>query len=154
MLYDKIKQLAAKGDHLADTFRPAEHLTRIEVQLKDRGVPVKKIRHLHRYADVDVLGQLHFRRLKRLRDDAKPSHLLAAARLRDLIGKYGLHAARKRFSPSLWAYIEKTLFRTLEGDEMPDLRLRLKRSIEDWLEDRIRFPSPLFARASTRHECD
>jgi hypothetical protein len=140
MLYDKIKQLTAKGDPLADTFSRGEYLTRIEVQLKGRGVPFKKIRHLHRYADVDLLGQLYFRRLKRLRDDAKPLHLLAAAGLRRLIHKYGLHAAKKRFSPSQWSYIEKTLFRTLEGEEIPDLRVRLKRSIEDWLENRIRFP--------------
>jgi hypothetical protein len=139
LLYDKLKQLAAKGDPLADTFRRGEYLTRIEVQLKGRGVPFKKIRHLHRYADVDLLGQVHFRRLKRLRGDAKPLHLLAAAGLRRLIHKYGLHAVKKRFSPSNWAYIEKTLFRVLDGGDIPDLRLRLKRSIEDWLENRIRF---------------
>ena len=140
LLYDKVKQFAAKGDPLADTFRPGERLTRIEVQLKGRGVPFKKIRHLHRYVDVDLLGQLHLRRLKRLRHDVKPLHLLAAGGLRRLIHKYGLHAARKRFSPSQWAYIEETLFGVLEGEEIPDLRLRLKRSIEDWLENRIRFP--------------
>jgi hypothetical protein len=78
--------------------------------------------------------------LKRLRDDAKPLHLLAAGGLRRFIHKYGLQAARKRFSPSQWSYIEKTLFRTLEGEEIPDLQLRLKRSIEDWLENRIRHP--------------
>jgi hypothetical protein len=139
LLYDKIKQLAAKDDPLADTFGPGEYLTRVEVQLKGSGVPFKKIRHLYRYADVDLLGQLHFRKLNRLRDDAKPLHLLAAGGLRRLIHKYGLHAVKKQFSPSHWDYIERTLFRTLEGDEMPDLRLRLKRSIEDWLEDRIRF---------------
>jgi hypothetical protein len=140
LLYDKVKQLATKGDPLADTFRSGEHLTRIEVQLKGRGVPFKKIRHLHRYADLDLLGQLHLRRLKRLRDNAKPLHLLAAGGLRRLIHKYGLQATKKRFSPPQWAYIKKTLFRVLEGEEIPDLRLRLKRSIEDWLADRIRFP--------------
>jgi len=60
--------------------------------------------------------------------------------LRRLIHKYGLHAVKKRFSPSHWAYIEKVLLRVLEGEEIPNFRLRLKRSIEDWLEDRIRFP--------------
>jgi hypothetical protein len=140
LLYDKIKQLRAKGDPLADTFGSGEYLTRVEVQLKGSGVPFKKIRHLRRYADVDLLGQLHFRRLKRLRDDAKPLHFLAAGGLRRLIHKYGLHAVKKQFSPSHWDYIERTLFRTLEGEEMPDLHLRLKRSIEDWLENRIRFP--------------
>jgi hypothetical protein len=140
VLYDKLKQLASKGDPLAATFKSGQHLTRIEVQLKGRGVPFKKIRHLHRYADVDLLGGLHLRKLKRLRDDAKPLHLLAADRLRRLIYKYGIQAVKKRFSSSQWAYIEKTLFRVLEGEEIPDLRLRLKRSINDWLENRIRRP--------------
>jgi hypothetical protein len=110
------------------------------VQLKGRGVPFKKIRHLHRYADLDLIGQLHLRKLKRFRDDAKPLHLLAAGGLRRLIHKYGLHAVKKQFSTSNWAYIEKTLFRVLEGEGIPNLRRRLKGSIEDWLEDRIRFP--------------
>jgi hypothetical protein len=140
LLYDKVKQLEAKGDHLAATFRSGEYLTRIEVQLKGRGVPFREIRQIHRYADVDLLGQLNFRRLKRLRDDAKPLHLLAAGGLRHLIHKYGLHAARKRFSSSQWVYIEEKLLGVLEGEEIPDLRRRLKRSINDWLENRIRFP--------------
>jgi hypothetical protein len=140
VMYDKAKQLAAKGDPLAETFRPGEHLTRIEVQLKGRGVPFKKIRHLHRYAEVDLLGRFHFRRLKKPRGGAKPLHRLAAGGLRRLIHKYGLHAAKKQFSSSHWAYIEKTLFKVLAGEEIPDLRLQLKQSIEGWLENRIRFP--------------
>jgi hypothetical protein len=135
LLYDKAKQLAAKGEALAKPYRTGEHLTRIEVQLKGRGVPFKKIRHLDRYAEVDLLNALKFRRLRPLRNDAKPLHLLAAGGLRRLIHKYGLHAVKKRFSPSNWAYIEKTLLRVLEGEEMPNLRVRLKRSIQDWLEN-------------------
>lgn len=140
LLYDKLKQLAANGDPIAALFSLGEHLTRIEVQLKGRGVPFKKIHHLRRYANIDVLGGLHFRRLKRLQNDARPLHLLAAGRLRGLIHKYGLQAVKKRFSPSHWACIEKTLFRVLKAEEIPNLRLCLKRSIEDWLEDHIRFP--------------
>jgi len=125
---------------MADTFKPSDHLTRVEVQLKGRGVLFRKIRHLHRYAAADLLKRMQFRKLRVLRDDAKPLHLLAAGRLRQLIHKFGLQGVKKRFSPSNWAYIEKTLFRTLNGKEIPDLRLRLKMGIEDWLEDRIRFP--------------
>jgi hypothetical protein len=121
-------------------FRPGDQLTRIEVQLKGHGVPFKKIRDLNRYVEVDFLERVRFRNLRALRNDAKPLHLLAAAQLRHLMQAYGLHATKKRFSPSHWAYIEKTLFQTLEGEEIPDLQLRLKRSLDDWLENRIRFP--------------
>jgi hypothetical protein len=140
LMYDKVKQLTAKDDPMADAYGPGEYLTRIEVQLKGRGVPFHMICDLHRYAHVDLVGQLRFRRLRTLRHNAKPLHLLAAGGLRRLIHKYGLHAVKKRFSPPHWAYIEKILFRVLEGEEIPDLQRRLKRSIEDWLEDRIRFP--------------
>lgn len=140
VLYDKIKQYAATKDPMVHLFRPGNYLTRIEVQLKGHEVPFKKIRDLNRYVDVDFLEQVHFRKLRVLRDDAKPLQRLAAAQLRHLIQKYGLHATKKRFLPSHWAYIEKTLFRVLEGKEIPDLRFRLKRSIEDWLQNRLRFP--------------
>jgi hypothetical protein len=140
LLYDKVKQVAAKGDPLATLYDPGAHVTRIEVQLKGRGVPFKKIRNLFRYAEIDLISVLQFRKLRVLRNDAKPLHLLAAGQLRHLIHQYGLQAVKKRFSPSHWAYIEKTLFRVLEGDEIPDIRLHLRRSIEDWLEDRIRYP--------------
>lgn len=140
VLYDKIKQYRAIGDPMADMFRLGDHLTRIEVQLKGYGVPFKKIRDLSRYVEVDFLERMRFRKLRVLRGDAKPLHRLAAAHLRHLIRKFGLHATKKRFSPSHWAYIERTLFRVLEGNEIPDLGLRLKRSIQDWLHNRIRFP--------------
>jgi hypothetical protein len=140
LLYDKIKQYGKIGDPMVNLFGPSDQLTRIEVQLKGKGVPFKRIRNLRRYLDVDFLEQLRFLKLRTLRDDSKPLHRLAAAQLRDLLHKYGLHATKKRFSPSQWAYIEKTLFQTLEGKEIPDLQFRLRRSLEDWLENRLRFP--------------
>ena len=128
LLYDKVKQLAAKCDQQADTFSPGESLTRIEVQLKDRGVPFKKIRHLHRYADVDLLGQLHFRRLKRLRDDAKPLHLLAAGGLRRLDSQnLDLHAVKKQiFAVELGLYRKRPCFEFWKERKSPNLRLSIE----------------------------
>ena len=103
-------------------------------------LPFNNFRDLHQYAYLDLLEGVHFRKLKMLRDDTKPLHLLAAGRLRSLIYKYGLQAVKKRFSPTQWVYIEKTLFQILVGREIPDFRLELRRSIEDWLGDRILFP--------------
>jgi hypothetical protein len=154
LLYDKVKQLTAKGDPLADTFGPGEYLTRVEVQLKGRGVPFKKIRHLHRYADVDVLTGLKLRRLTSSRSHKKPLRAMAAAYLARQIEVFGLHAALKQFPSSHRAYIKKLFLVDVDEGEAPDIRGRMKKSIQDWLEDRIRFPSPLFARASIRHESD
>jgi hypothetical protein len=140
LLYDKIKQYAAVRDPMVKLFRPSDHLTRIEVQLKGHGVPFRRIDDLHRYLEVDFLEQMQFRDLRALQDDAKPLHRLAVPQLRRRIETFGLHPTKKSFSPSQWAYLEKTLFRTLKGKEIPDLQFRLKRSIEDWLENRIRFP--------------
>ena len=140
VLYDKIKQYAAERDPMARVFDPGDQLTRVEVRLNGNGVPFKKIRDLHRYLEIDFLENLRFLKLRMLRKGAKPLHRLAAAQLRDMLQKYGLHATKKRFSPSQWAYLEKTLFQTLEGKEIPDLQLRLRRSLNDWLENRLRFP--------------
>lgn len=154
LIYDKAKQFAAKGNSLATVLGPNEPLTRIEVQLKGRGVPFRKIHDLYRYADLDLVEGLKLLELRPLRHDAKPLHLLAAGRLRHLIHRYGLQGTKKRFSPSHWAYIEKALFCTLEGPRLPDLRHRLKRSIQNWLQNRIRFPRLKLNREDHSDESD
>jgi len=139
-LYDKAKQLAAKGSLWAGMLDRNDELTRLEVQLRGAGVPFKKIRNLHRYADVDLLASVEFRKLKKLQAGRKPLHGLAAGHLEHLISQYGLHATKKRFSAPQWAYIEKLFFRHAQRNEVPDIRAHMKKSIRDWLNDRIRFP--------------
>jgi hypothetical protein len=62
VLYDRKRRLRAEHDPRAAMLDPDEDLTRIEVQLKGAGVPHRKLRHIHRYADVDLLAGLKLRR--------------------------------------------------------------------------------------------
>jgi hypothetical protein len=144
VLYDKAKQLRATRNPAADMLGPNDQLSRIEVQLSGPAVPFRKIRHLHRYAEIDLFPDVKFRRLKSLPSTAKPLHRLATVGLQRLIQKYGLQATKKQFSPPEWEYIEKLFLQGVETELRLDISGRMKKSIEDWLEDRIRFPRPLF----------
>jgi hypothetical protein len=152
VLYDKARELAAKGSPWVGKLRRNDELTRVEVQLRGAAVPYKKIRHLDRYADVELLAGLEFRRLKTVSADAKPLHLLAAAYLRDQIAQYGLQAVRKRFGSAQWPYIERIFFDNVRPHRIPNVRRRLRKSIEDWLEDRVRFPRLPTTRSSDDQE--
>jgi len=140
LLYDKAKELRATRNPWFDMLAPDDELSRIEVQLSGPAVPFKKIRNLHRYAEIDLFPDVKFRRLKSLPSNAKPLHRLASLGLWRLIRKYGLQATKKQFSPSEWAYIDKLFLQAMEDSEVLDIRRRLNRSIEDWLNNRIRFP--------------
>lgn len=148
VLYDKAREQLAKGNIWANMLQPGDDLTRVEVRLTGRAVPFKKINHLHRYADINFLANVRFRRLAPLSKHTKPLHILAAGFLRDQISSFGLQAVKRQFTPQHWAYIEKILFQAVQGDEVPDIRRLMSKAVDDWLNDRVRFPSPLFARAS------
>lgn len=140
MLYDKKRRLRAKHDSRIAMLEPDEELTRIEVQLKGAGVPFKKLRHINRYADLDLLAGLKLRHLIPIASHTKPLRAMAAANLADQIEEYGLHAALKRFPSSQRAYMKKLFLEDIDGNDVPDIRGQMRRGIEDWLQDRIRFP--------------
>jgi hypothetical protein len=154
LLYDKKRRLRAEHDPRATMYASGDELTRIEIQFKGAGVPFKKLRDIHWYADINLLSGLKFRRLVSSSNHKKPLRAMAAAHLATQIEDFGLHAALKQFPSSHRAYIEKLFLEDVDGDEAPDIRRRMRKAIQDWLEDRIRFPSPLFARASIRHDRD
>ena len=140
VLYDKAKQLRATRNHAADMLGPNDQLSRIEVQLSGPAVPFRKIRHIHRYAEIDLFPDVKFRRLKSLPSTAKPPHRLASVGLQRLIRRYGLQATKKQFSPPEWKYIEDLFLQRVETGQLVDIRGRMKKSIEDWLNNRLRFP--------------
>ncbi len=140
VLYDKGKELAAKRNPLARILRPGDVLSRIEVQLKGSAVQFEKFRDIHGYLEVALLGKLN---LFNLRPSPKPDNaiqFLAAAGLRYLIRERGLQAVAKLFKPPQWAFVKRKFLVPRSSNEMPDLEFRMKKSLEDWLNDRIRFP--------------
>jgi len=140
VLYDKARQLKAQDNVSENFLAEDDELARIEVQFSGGDVPFKELRDLHRYAEIDLLPGMEFRRLIRLHSGAKPLHRLAFAGLEHSVKRYGLHATRKRFSSPEWAYVMRLFLPMIDDAPLIDIRRRLKRSVEDWLEDRFRFP--------------
>ena len=140
LIYDRLKRVQSKGDPLARIFREEDDLTRIEVQFRGKGVPIREFANIRRYADIDLLKGVSFLNLLGIRSNLKPLQLLAAERLQWLVQELGLQNASKRFSPSEWVYLSTKLLATTLRDDIPDIKTLIRKSVRDWLEDRLRFP--------------
>jgi hypothetical protein len=140
LIYDKLKRLRLKGDPLAEGFKGNAQLTRLEVQFRGKGVPIREFAHIRRYGDIDLLRGVSFLRLQQLRSTLKPQQRLAAERLQSLAQEVGLQNASKRFSASEWQYLSKTYFEPATKATIPDIRALMQKSARDWLQDRLRFP--------------
>ncbi len=140
LIYDRLKRMQSKGDPLAKIFKENDALTRLEVQFRGRGVPIREFANIRRYAEIDLLKGVNFLSLLGVRSGLKPLRLLAAERLQWLVQELGFQNASKRFLPPEWAYLSATLFAPTSKDDMPDIRPLMQKSARDWLEDRIRFP--------------
>ena len=140
LIYDRGRHLQSEHDPLATLFRPDDSLTRIEVQLKGRGVPFKRFSSISRYAEYDWLGDVKFWRLKLDSAGFTPTQWLVACGLYYLIGKPGLQAVSKRFSPPEWAFIQKRYFEPVAARKLPHLKWCFRKSVMKWLNDQVYFP--------------
>jgi hypothetical protein len=140
LIYDKRRQLIAKYGPATYAFRSQESLTRIEVQLRGDGVPFKKFSAIHRYGEIDLLATVRFGTLNWLPPKCRGIRFLAAYGLRQLIHRFGQQAAAKRLGPQLWAYIAKNHLQPVPSTAIQGIRPRLKRSVENWLCNRLRYP--------------
>lgn len=140
LIYERLKHLRAKHDPLANVFLFDDHLTRIEIQLRGAGVPIRRFIDIRGYADIDLLNRVTFLKFRQLPPKSKPQQILAAERLQCLVQELGLQNASKRFSPSEWAYLNKKFFRPASQAEVPNIPSLMRKSIRDWLEDRLRLP--------------
>jgi len=140
LMYEKLRRLRLEGDPLAEIFRKDDQMTRLEVQFRGKGVPIREFAHIRRYGDIDLLKGVSFLELRQLRSTLKPQQRLAAERLQSMVQEVGLQNASKRFSPSEWVYLCDTYFEPASKAALPDIRALMQKSARDWLEDRIRFP--------------
>jgi hypothetical protein len=137
LIYERGKRLNALHHPDAKRFSNQD-LTRLEVQFKGKGVPIRQFSRIREYRDIDVLRGVSFEKIVKITNDLKPLQILQAEGLRSLVSRLGLQNASKRFAASEWASIRKQYLRP--SDDFPDLRFLMKRGVEDWLENRIRFP--------------
>lgn len=137
IFYDKRQQLRWKKDPLGQI---DDEWTRVEVQLKGKGLPYRKFRNIHRYAELELLPNISFWKFGRKREGLTPGESLAAEGLIRRIQDLGMQGASKTFTAQQWAYTCKKYLEPAEDGDFPDLNHLLRKSIRDWLEDRIRFP--------------
>jgi hypothetical protein len=71
-MYDKRRQLEAKGDPIAKNFHLVGPWTRIEVQYKGGGLPFRKFRNIKRYAELDMLADISFWEAGRIPEGSSP----------------------------------------------------------------------------------
>ena len=140
VIYNKLAELRAKQSPRADDFHARDTLTRVEIQLKGNGVPFKRLRNIHKYARANLLQNLQWSRLRTDLKPTKATHFLAQMGLRALIKADGLQRVSKMFQPSAWAWIKATFLVPMENTKRPKLDVLLRKSVQDWLDGKIRFP--------------
>ena len=139
-MYDKCRQLEAKGDPIAKNFDLMGPWTRVEVQYKGGGLPFRKFRNIERYAKLDMLADIAFWEVGRKRDGLSPTQTLAAEGLLRRIEEDGLQVALKSFYPQERAHILSRFLRPADESSFPDLNELMRKSVREWLSDVIRFP--------------
>jgi len=138
--YDKLGELRAKRNPRALLYSPTDTLTRLEIRLTGRALPFRTFVDLPRCVDVPAFKDLNIVSLHIGAYESMPKEFLQATGLRSLIKKHGLQTVSKMFSPPQWAYLKHKFFDRSVGLELPDFNLLERKTTQDWLEDRIRFP--------------
>jgi len=138
-LYDKRAQLEARKHPILREYIIRDPWTRIEIQFKSN-LPFRRFDHLGRYAELDLLANLSIWDAGLKREGLKPIEELAAEGLLRKIDEVGLQVALKQYSSQTAAYLMKRFFQPAPESKFPDLNGWMRRSVQDWLDDRIRFP--------------
>jgi hypothetical protein len=139
-MYDKRRQLEAKGDPIAKKFHLVGPWTRIEVQYKGGGLPFRKFRNIKRYAELDMLGDISFWEAGRIPDGSSPMQSLAAEGLLRKIDEVGLQMALKGFPSQERANVVKKFLRPASESKFPDLNELMRKRVREWVSNVIRFP--------------
>lgn len=140
LIYDKIAHHRYTGNPLQQYYGPDDRLTRIEVQLRGRGLPFRRFKDIERYAELDLLSDLTFWKVGRKASDLNSIDELAAEGLLRKADEVGLQVTSKMYSAQEWSYIQRKFLTPVTQTKWPDLNALMRKSIRDWLDDRIRFP--------------
>ena len=140
LIYDRLKRLKSQHDPSARMYENGADLTRIEVQFRGRGVPIRDFIHIRDYGEINLLRNVVFFTPLRLVAHLKPQQLLAGERLLFLVKEYGLQNVAKRFPPAVWTHLTRKFFNQTSAPAIPDVHALMQKSARDWLNNRIRFP--------------
>jgi hypothetical protein len=140
LVYDRLARLKSTGAPLVKIYDGKDYLTRVEVQFRGGGVPIRRFSNIRKYARIDLLPDLAFWKLPLKRHGLRPIESLAAEGLLNRIQNLGLQATSKTFSSQEWAYLTKKFLQQRPERELPDLNELMRKSTWEWLNDRVRFP--------------
>jgi len=140
LIYDRLGRLRSIRDPLAQYYSKDDRLTRVEVQLKGRGLPFRRFRDVERYSEHDLLPDISFWKLGRKREGLTTTDALAAEGLLRTISEYGLQATSKMYTAQTWAYLRAKYLVPASQSSFPNLNELMRQSVRAWLEGPIRFP--------------
>lgn len=147
VVYDRATRLRREKNLLAAMLLPNHRLTRLEFQLRGSAMPFRSFLEIHKYAAIDLVKDLRCAELIIDCDASTPMNFPAAEGLRSLISSGGLQLAAKRFPSANWSFLKRKFLQE-EDALLSEIARRLRKSIADWLNDRIRFPTPPYIRRS------
>jgi hypothetical protein len=140
LVYDRLARLRMTRSPLVQFYKPSDRLTRLEIQLQGRGVPIRNFREIDRFGKDSLLRGLSFWKLASKRKGLTNVESLAAEGLLHKIEAYGLQGAAKMYTSQAWAYLSKKLLMPMPETSFPNLDRLMRKSIRDWLDNRVRFP--------------
>jgi hypothetical protein len=139
LIYQRSKFLRSRRDPWAIGRGHDEDLTRIEVQFRGRGVPVRKFLDIRKYGEMNLLRNMTFLQTK-IRSKLTPVDRLTAEGIEARARQVGLQVVSKQFPAAQWASLEKRLFEPNSRSRFEDLQARFMKSVREWLNDVRRFP--------------
>jgi hypothetical protein len=135
LVYDKARSEKRLGKANLDI-----EITRLEVQLRGKAIPIRDFRKLSRYLEIDVLGRLEVRKITAVFQPERPNLFLAANGFQLIVSKYGLDGALKLFPSPYRAFLKSRFLGPPLQRELSSIRDELRRGTSEWFADRIRFP--------------
>jgi hypothetical protein len=139
LIYERSKFLRSRRDPWALRSGPNKDLSRIEVQFRGRGVPVRKFLNIRKYGEMNLLRNITFLQTK-IRSKLTPVDRLTAEGIAARARQVGLQVVSKRFTAAQWASLAKRLFEPNSRSRFEDLQARFMKSVREWLDDVRRFP--------------
>jgi hypothetical protein len=140
LFYDWVAKRRAIHHPLARFYGPNDHVTRIEVQLRGRGLTFRDFNEIEEYAELQFLSNLSFWELGCKKKGLTPIQDLAAEGFLHRIEQYGVAGTSKFYSPQVFAGLRKKFLIPANEFPIPDLDYLMQMSTRVWLQDRIRFP--------------
>jgi hypothetical protein len=139
LIYEKLKRARARHEEFARRFPGATEVTRFEVQLRGRGVPIRPFERLSEYARLDLLENVKFVHF-RIPVGLGAMERLAARALKVCASEVGIQRLSKCFSGNEWLKIRSKLLSQSSVPGLPDIHTLFQESKREWLERPIRFP--------------